>query len=189
MSPLDPAAALALAACFALLFLTSGVHKLRDQPRFRGALEAYELLPDATLGAIARLLPLGEIACAMALLVPRTRAAAALCAAGLLTAYAVAMGINLVRGRRDLDCGCMGFGRGQTISAALLWRNGLLVLGLLALGLLGSGTRPLVAVDALTIVGATVAAALLYASADGLLEVARRFPRRLPVRAGHTGQA
>lgn len=185
MLPLDPAAALALAACFALLFVTAGAHKLRDRARFQGALAAYGLLPAASLGAVAVLLPVVELACGAALLVPGSRSGAALIGAGLLITYAAAMGINLTRGRRDLDCGCLGFGRGQTISGALLWRNGLLATALLGLALLGSGSRALGLLDSLTVAGATTAAALLYASADALLEVGRRFPRTVQGRGGH----
>jgi hypothetical protein len=53
-----------------------------------------------------------------------------LSAAGLLLLFALAMGINLRRGRRHIDCGCFQNALKQTLSWALVMRN--VVLALLA---------------------------------------------------------
>ena len=41
----------------------------------------------------------------------------------LLLTYAIAIAINLARGRRDLDCGCAGPNERRPIAAWMVWRN------------------------------------------------------------------
>ena len=51
-----------------------------------------------------------------------------LLAAVLLVISGMAIGVNILRGKRDIDCGCSGpLGR-QPLSGWLLWRNASLVL-------------------------------------------------------------
>ncbi|MGH8629603.1 MAG: MauE/DoxX family redox-associated membrane protein, partial [Burkholderiales bacterium] len=54
-------------------------------------------------------------------------------ACALLLVYALAMGINLARGRRDIDCGCFKSALKQTISGWLIGRNLLLAAAAAAL--------------------------------------------------------
>jgi len=96
----------------------------------------------------------------------------------LLAIYAAAIAVNLRRGRRELDCGCMGFGRRRSISPGMVWRNVVLALALLAAGWLPWTSRPLNWVDVLTMVGGVCAGTLLYMAIDGLLEFSRRLARR-----------
>lgn len=63
----------------------------------------------------------------------QTRLTAVLCVL-LLAAFSVAMGINLMRGRMDLECGCFGVKRSQKITIQLVGRNA--VLSLMAVGLI-----------------------------------------------------
>src|SRR6202035_1483448 len=62
-------------------------------------------------------------------------------AAVLLGAFAVAMGINLLRGRRQIDCGCFQGALKQPLRWTLVGRNALLVLLLVAADAAPSG-RP-----------------------------------------------
>ncbi len=101
---------------------------------FRHALAAYRLLPAIAIPAVARALPSLESVLAVTLLVPGLQAIGAVTSSGLLAAYAMAMAVNLVRHRDEIDCGCHP-GRRQSVSWALVLRNtGLaaLSLGLLA---------------------------------------------------------
>ena len=59
----------------------------------------------------------------LALVWPPSRRWAASAAAGLLIVYAPGMGVNLARGRRDLDCGCGAAGNRRAIAAWMVWRN------------------------------------------------------------------
>lgn len=178
MWQIDPVPASVLALALAALWTASGVHKLRDPEAFTSALAAYALLPQQAIDVVARALPLIEITVAIGLLLPVSRAAAALVSTMLLGLYALAIAINLRRGRRELDCGCFGFGRRSTISVALLWRNGALVLASFAAGLLPRTVRALDWIDLFTVAVGVAAAALLYAAVEGLADTAGRLPRR-----------
>jgi len=165
---LDPAVDATLRAAFALLFLTAASHKLRDVGRFRATLGDYRLLPVAVVPFAGALLIGTEIAVAILLLVSVRRAPGPVSAAGLLALYAVAIAVNLARGRRHIDCGCMGPTVRRPISGWLVARNAALAVAVLA-GLAPVGPRPLAWMDALTVVAATMTLATLYASLDGLL--------------------
>jgi len=121
---------LLLAACFfcAGLLLGAGWHKLRAPWAFRRALAGYQLLPAFCLPVAARLLPLIEIALGAALLFPTARPTAALLACALFLLYALAMGVNLLRGRRGMDCGCSFGARAGGLTAFMPLRNVLFAL-------------------------------------------------------------
>ncbi|MEW6268005.1 MAG: MauE/DoxX family redox-associated membrane protein [Thermodesulfobacteriota bacterium] len=165
---MDPVVVVILRAALALLLAAAAVHKLRDAGAFRASVAAYALLPDAAVGAFSRVLPALEVAIALALLGPATGHAGALAAAALLAVYALAIGINLARGRRDLDCGCFGVSSRQTIGGALLARNALLIAAALAT-LAPARVRPLAWLDYCTASLALATLAALYAAADRLL--------------------
>lgn len=95
---------LLLRAALAVLFAAAAVHKLRDRRRFDGIVLDYRLLPPRVAVRVAAALPWLELGLATTLLAaPRVGLGGA---AGLLGTYASAMGINLARGRRLIDCGC-----------------------------------------------------------------------------------
>ena len=173
----DPAVATLLAGAFALLFASAALHKFRDLAVFAQLLAAYRLLPERV--NVAPLVPLAEVAVAAGLLVPATRAAAALGGAALLLLYAAALGVNLARGRRDLSCGCGGASERRPIAPWMVVRN-LACAALLTTLALPVGTRPLEAVDALTIAAGVAVAGFLYTAADLLLGRIR--PRGLAMR-------
>jgi hypothetical protein len=164
---LDPAVGALIIGCFALLFASAALHKLRDLARFAQVLHAYRLLP-AGAERLAAAVPLVELAVAAGLLATVTRAAAALGGVALLTSYAAAIAVNLGRGRRDLACGCGGAQDARPIAPWMVLRNLLLAL-LLVATLIPWRTRALLATDALTVGAGIAVAALLYASLDRLL--------------------
>ena len=168
---MDPAIDLTVRAALALLFVVAALHKLRDLRTFQGTFADYRLLPDALSPAAARVVPLAELLVAALLVAPSTGAMGKVGAAGLLIVYAAAVGVNLLRGRRHIDCGCAGPAARRRISGWLVARNAVLALVALA-GLLPVVPRPLVWVDALTVAAATATLAALYAAADRLLALA-----------------
>ncbi len=122
---LDPVFAMILTWAFALLFSVGAIHKVAHVRRFLGTLKAYRLGPDLLAPVVAGLVVLMESFAALLLLLGSVRAGALLTMT-LLAIYASAIGINLLRGRTQIDCGChFGRGTGQ-ISAALVVRNGAL---------------------------------------------------------------
>ncbi len=164
---LDPAIGFLLLGCFALLFVSAALQKLRALPRFAEVLRAYRVLP-AAAARLAMPVPLLELTLGLALLVPVTRMAAAGAAAALLALYAAAIALNLARGRRDLACGCGGSDETRPIAPWMVVRN-LVLAALLAATLLSWQVRTLLATDLLTVAGGVVVATLLYVSLDRLL--------------------
>lgn len=177
MDPHDLTAPLLLAARIGLacIFLTAGVGKLRHLMVFEGVLANYRLLPRWAIAPVHVLLPLVEIAVAIAVL---TRPALGAPAAALLLLFAAAMAVNLRRGRRDIDCGCHQSALRQRLSWALVWRNG--VLALLAL----AAALPPVRVSAsawLTGAGAGLGLFALYCAMNSLWALGSPARRRIRI--------
>ena len=108
----------------ALVFGLSVSHKLRDYPRFKASLAAYQLFPASLLDLFAPLVVLLEVAAIVAILLPTGPGVSI--AFGLLLLYTLALTVNLLRGNTSIDCGC-----GDTptpISGWLLLRNGALLM-------------------------------------------------------------
>lgn len=174
---IDPVPAAILTLSLAALWLAAGLHKLADLQAFEGSLEAYDVAPRRMLAVLGPLLPVLELALAAGLLLAATRPAAAVLGALLLLAYGAAIALNLHRGRRDLDCGCMGFGVRSQISPALLWRNTLVALASLCAGLLPRTERASGWMDTWTIVAGVAVVALLYLALEGLRAAVQRSSR------------
>jgi hypothetical protein len=168
---MDPVVDLVLRVSLALLFATAAWHKLRAPRSFAATLGEYRLLPVSLAPVAAALVVAAELA-TVAALVAASRIGLAF-AAGLLLVYAAAVAVNLLRGRRHIDCGCAGPSARQRIGGWLVARN--LVLAATALaGLAPVAPRALVWVDAFTVVAATIALAACRAAADRLLALGSR---------------
>ncbi|TDF80736.1 MauE/DoxX family redox-associated membrane protein [Pseudomonas sp. H9] len=165
---IDPIFIIASAITIAVILASAATHKVRAPARFAGQLEDYQLLPKVLVKLIARGLPLVEIGVAFALLVPASRPIAALLAAGLLALYAAAIGINLWRGRADIDCGCSGPDQAQPLRPLLLARNSVLVVLALTAGITPQA-RDLGFFDGFVVIAASTVLLLVYAAAEGLL--------------------
>lgn len=173
---LDPALTAVGTLLLAVIFAVSGAAKVRALDAFVGVVANYRLLPDFLLRPVALLLPPLELVIAFALLVPASQAWAAGLAALLLVTFAVAMAINLGRGRAAIDCGCAIGLMKERISWPLVGRNLLLVAVAAALVSSSSSGRPFTWLDWFTIAAATGCALLLYAAVGRLYGVA---PARL----------
>lgn len=178
---MDPVIDATLRAGLSLLFVVAAGHKLRDMARFRATLADYRLLPDALVPPGAVAITVGELGVATALAIPGLRTAGLLAAAAILLLYGAAIAVNLVRGRRHIDCGCAGPAVRRPIGGWLVARNALVAAVALA-GLVPVHARALVWPDALTILGATAVLAASYAAVDCMLAAA-------PALAGLRGDA
>jgi len=147
----------AIALTGALVFARAAAFKLRDVEAFADALAAYRILPVGFVEAAARALPVAELGCTLALLAPPTRAAGEVAAAALLTLFALAMGANLLRGRREIDCGCGDPSRRQPLAWGLVIRNLVFAGALVASALAPAGSGSLTG----WVVGAAAAAGLM----------------------------
>lgn len=164
---LDPVVAWALRAGLALLLAASALAKLRDPGAFAAAVGGYRLLPLSLARPAAAGIVAAEAVLAVALWVPALHVAAAAGVAGLLALYTLAIAWNLLRGRRDIDCGCGGpLGR-RRISEALVARNAVLIGAALATTL-PVLPRSLGWLDAWTVLAAVASGALLYGATEAL---------------------
>lgn len=118
------------------IFVRAALHKIAEQGRFEGILADYGLLPEAALRPVTMLLPVAELAAALLLALPSTRTAGTVLAGFLLSLYAVAMAVNLLRGNRLVDCGCGD--EAEPISWKLVLRNSMLI-AVMAGGAFGYG--------------------------------------------------
>jgi hypothetical protein len=174
---LDPVLILLIRAGLALLFASAAAHKLRDLPAFRDSLAAYDLVPSTTVRTLSVLIPAGEATVAGALLLAGTSPLPSLATAGLLLLYTGAIAVNLLRGRRDIDCGCRGPLRRQPLGVGLVARNGVLLSAAVA-SALPAAMRPFVWIDFFTFVAGLAAACLSYTAVDVLLSGAASVTRR-----------
>ena len=166
---LDPVIAWSVRLALALLFTAAAWHKLPDARRFEGAVRAYRLVPSEWTAALAWLLPFAEGAIALGLIYPSTYPAAAVAAGVVLSIYTLAISVNLVRGRREIDCGCFASAVTVPLSAGLVARN----LGLIAAScmlLVPIRARTLVWMDAVTIVMGLATLSLLWAAGRRLTQ-------------------
>ena len=152
-----------------LILLGAGLGKLRHRALLPGVIANYRLLPAALVTPAAIILPLAEIAVG-ALLLGGIRPLPALLGIGLLVLFALAMAINLLRGRAHISCGCGRNELSQSLSWSLVARNLALAAALLprlmepaALSMLdiataiGAGASLWLAYGLLNIIGATAA--------------------------------
>lgn len=165
---LDAVVARACGAAIALILLLGAIDKLRDRALFEAVVVNYRVLPrGAVTQAFALLLPLVEIAAALLLLWPAQRVLGAALAVALMAVFAAGIGLNLLRGRRDIDCGCGGASGRQLLSWWLVARNALLAL-LAVAGAAEGGARALSWLDGFTAAAATLALLALYVSFNQL---------------------
>jgi hypothetical protein len=165
MSGIDPAIGGLCALSLALIFGASGFIKLRDIETFEGSLANYQLAPTSMEKLLAYLLPMLECTAAVGLLLASTRAEAASMVLALLVVFTGAIGINLARGRTDIDCGCFGPALRQELSGWLLLRNVFLMI-LATMVILPTSGRAIESIDLVTIVLGALTLVILYASAN-----------------------
>lgn len=180
---MDPALQLALRASLALLLAAAASHKLGDLARFRAVVAAYELLPSSLVAAVATGVALVEAALAASLVFGVGVALAGTGAAALMLAYAAAIFVNVRRGRTDIDCGCMGPASRVPLGPLLVVRN-LVLAGAASLLALPVLMRPLVWIDAVSVLATTTAMTACWLAAERMLALA---PRMDAVRGGPPG--
>lgn len=166
---LDPVIVWTARLVLAAVLLAAAVAKLRALEEFAGVVHNYRLLPELLARPVAYALPILEVVLAVGLLLEPTRRLAAAATAVLLAVFALAMAINIRRGRSHIDCGCFASALKQRLSWALVARNGVLIGLALLIVAPGPATRPLGALDLLTAAVATASLLVLYAAFSQLV--------------------
>jgi len=164
---IDPSVALACRLLGALVFGTALAGKIAHRHELAGVVANYRLMPQAVAAAAAWTVVVLEAVVVLTLAAGAYCREGALLAIALLGAFALAMGINLARGRREIDCGCFQSGLRQRLSPALIGRN--LALCAALLPLLAATAVPADALQWVDGVGGGLAAYALYRTFDQLL--------------------
>lgn len=172
----DPVLLYAASAALACVLLLGALEKLKDMTRFSAAVAAYDILPAGLGAGFAWLYVPAEALAGALLLAPAGRFAGAMLALGVLAVATAGVAVNLVRGRRDIDCGCGGpaFRGAAAQGAGLSWwmvlRNAVLALWTLPVFGAAQGTsRSLQWADAASVFGLTLSAVALYFTVNHLL--------------------
>jgi uncharacterized membrane protein YphA (DoxX/SURF4 family) len=123
----------------AVVFFFSAVQKIRDLRYFTRMVASFQMLPRSWVNPFAYTLPWLELALGLMLLLGWGTRLAANISATLMLLFIFAMGINLARGRKDLDCGCFGNHHHQVISIKSILRNLVLIIISVPLIIWGGG--------------------------------------------------
>jgi uncharacterized membrane protein YphA (DoxX/SURF4 family) len=129
-----PRATLALRLVLGAVFIYAAYTKLR-QPwlLFALSIDSYQMLPDWAVFALARTLPVLELALGVLLVAGVWLRYLSIVAAAILGVFFSVMIVSYFRGA-GIDCGC--FGVGEPLSIKTLARDGLLLMAALVLAVL-----------------------------------------------------
>jgi cytochrome oxidase Cu insertion factor (SCO1/SenC/PrrC family)/uncharacterized membrane protein YphA (DoxX/SURF4 family) len=155
--------ALVARVLLALVFATAAAGKFADQPGTRRALADFGM-PTRSLKAVGFLLPLAELAIAVALLVQPSARWGAVAAVTLLLVFVAAIARAMARGQTP-DCHCFGQISSSPAGARTLLRNALLAAPALLIVAYGPG-------ESISAWISTRSAAELVAVAGGVAAVA-----------------
>jgi hypothetical protein len=106
-----------------LLFLSAGARKLAHWQEFRGVVAAYRVLPEISTAPVAAAVIALELLLGTASILNRGMPLAGIGIASMLAVFAMAMAINLRRGRTSIDCGCFQTALRQPLEWRLVARN------------------------------------------------------------------
>lgn len=147
-------------------------HKVRAREAFGAIVDDYRLLPRRMVPAAAVAVVTLEVLVLAGLLFVETARPAAGLAVVLLAVYALAIVINFARGRRDIDCGCLGPAGGghgrHRLSPWLPLRNVALI-ACSAVVFAPVSAREILWFDIVGISAGAAVALLVYFTADQLL--------------------
>ncbi len=114
--------ALGVRFVLASMFLFAGLAKLRQMREFERAVQGYDLLPPRIGHYFAQVLPGLEVGGSILLVLGVAIPAVAGVFGLLLCSFAVAIAVNLARGRQ-IDCGCFSTVAARRITHGLVARN------------------------------------------------------------------
>jgi len=169
---IDPLIVKALSIALGLMLIGTAWHKLTALRAFTAVLADYQLLPPFMVPLVALMIPTGELMLGLAWLAGIAMALAAPVTAAMFAVYALAIAINLMRGRLHISCGCGlagASGENQALSWMLVFRNALLI-AMALLCVLPVSERTIIPLDWVTLAAAVITAALLYFGASQLLQ-------------------
>ena len=102
------------------IFIYASYHKIIAPDEFAKIVYGYDLFPDETINLIAIIIPFIELISGIALIIGVYTRPAAIIIIGMLTAFVIAISINIIRGH-EFDCGC--FSSDASPSANSAWQT------------------------------------------------------------------
>lgn len=178
---IDPVISGIARGVIAVLLLAAAVYKLRDTAGFRRSIRDYALVNEALVRPLTWVIPVAEAVAAATVVFEATRVAGATLAAVLFAVFTLAIGVNLARGRRDIDCGCFGPSQGQQLSGWLVPRN-LMLVALAGVAALPPTGRALGGLDYFTLAAGVVAFVLVFIVSNVVIGLA---PQAAALRRKH----
>jgi hypothetical protein len=103
------------------LLLLAGVSKLRDREGMLAAVQGYRLLPPWGERLAATVLPYAEVVLGVLLVLGLGSPFVPAAATTLFLVFLAGLSINLLRGRRELDCGCFAFAKAEGHAPRIGW--------------------------------------------------------------------
>lgn len=129
----------ALAGAVGTVLVIAGVPKVVYRARTERSVRGYRLLPNPLVPVVAAVLPWAEIVLGAALVLGVVPRVSGVAAAALFVVFFLALTVNLLRGRRDLDCGCFAFAADQGEVPHIGWWHALRAAGLAVVAVLVAG--------------------------------------------------
>lgn len=164
----DPVFVFLSVGFIAFLWISSSVQKFSSLSHHRLTVKGYGLLPERLVPAFSILQPVLELAVGLLILLPSLRVVSAVGSVALLAVYSTAIGINLLRGRRDIDCGCTGPAMRQELTEGLIVRN-LVLMALSGVAMLPLLPRALGWIDFATLTLGMVGMILIHMAGNLIL--------------------
>jgi hypothetical protein len=118
-----------------IVFLCAGFVKLFERRNFEGILRGYRLLPGSLVVVFSWILPIVELLSGTWLFSGASLLYSSILAATLSLVFAIAVTINLIRGNRNIKCGCFGSSEDHQIGWNVVARNASITLITVMLGL------------------------------------------------------
>ena len=166
MFAIDPLILTISQLCVIVLFVSAAIQKLNNIEHFTEIVSEYQLLPENFVKVASYLVILAEVLVVVGIALSIN--AAWPLAGGMLLFYTAAITINLIKGRREIDCGCSGPAFKQTLSEGLVIRNAVLLCVVIAC-MQQSTERSLIWLDYFSCGFATIVLVLIYIASNQLL--------------------
>ncbi len=105
------------------VLVAASIVKISNQRKFIQIVRSYELLPKRAAGLVGRILAVSELVVGSTLLLGFLQPWPALAATGLFSLFCGAVSINLLRGRREIACGCFELNQEKHLTWNIALRN------------------------------------------------------------------
>jgi Methylamine utilisation protein MauE len=122
-----------MAMTLSLIFFTTFISKVINWKDYKQTIASYKIIPPKGISISLLFFLINEAVIALSALLVGWRPFNAVMATILLLIYTIAISINLLRGRKDLACGCGGVLESERLHYGLVIRNLLFIIAVVLL--------------------------------------------------------